>query len=120
MLCWAERAVFQFHPVGDAATPVVRTHPRLELSVADLFHPRTIAHPQFVNALPESQASVSNALSRIVHGGWDVAHQTISQIHTYVVENDMSGFKDKNTKGLLDRGRKSNSSSTQQAEKQTI
>jgi len=95
---WAERAVFQFHPVGDTAAPVVRTHPRLELSVADLFHPRTIAHPQFVNALPESQASVTNALSRIVHGGWDVAHQTISQIHTYVVENDMSGFKDKNTK----------------------
>ena len=31
-------------------------------------------------------------------GGGDVAHQTISQIHTYVVENDMSGFKDKNTK----------------------
>lgn len=27
-----------------------------------------------------------------------MAHQTISQIHTYVVENDMSGFKDKNTK----------------------
>ena len=95
---WAERAVFQFHPVAEAATPVVRSHPRLELSVADLFHPQVIEQPSFVNALPEPQVLVTNALSRIVHGGWDVAHQTISQISTYVVENDMSGYKNKRNK----------------------
>ena len=95
---WAERAVFQFHPVCDQAIPVVRTHPRLELSVADLFHPRPIDNPQFINVLPESQVLVTNALSRIVHEGWDVAHSKISQIQTYVVEHDMSGFKDKKTK----------------------
>ena len=68
------------------------------LSVADLFHPNTIDNPQFINALPESQVLVTNALSRIVHGGWDVAHSKISQIQTYVVEHDMRGFKDKNAK----------------------
>ena len=52
---WAERAVFQFHPVSESATPVVRTHPRLELSVADLFHPQPIETPRFINVLPESQ-----------------------------------------------------------------
>ena len=92
---WAERAVFQFHPVAEAATPVVRSRPRLELSVADLFHPYVIERPNFVNALPEPQVLVTNALSRIVHGGWDVAHQTISQLSTYVVENDMSGYRNK-------------------------
>ena len=95
---WAERAVFQFHPVAETATPVVRSHPRLELSIADLFHPWVIDKPNFVNALPEAQVLVTNALSRIVHGGWEVAHQTISQLNTYIVENDMSGYKDKRNK----------------------
>ena len=80
---WAERAVFQFHPVGESATPVVRTQPRIELSVADLFHPQHIATPRFINVLPESQVLVTNALSRIVHGGWDVAHTMISQVSTF-------------------------------------
>ena len=95
---WAERAVFQFHPVAETATPVVRSHPCLELSIADLFHPWVIDKPNFVNALPEAQVLVTNALLRIVHGGWEVAHQTISQLNTYIVENDMSGYKDKRNK----------------------
>ena len=66
-----------------SATPVVRTQPRIELSVADLFHPQHIATPRFVNVLPESQVLVTNALSRIIHGGWDVAHTMISQVSTF-------------------------------------
>ena len=69
---WAERAVFQFHPIHTNATPVVPHYPRLELSIADLFHPHTIDHPTFVNALTEPQVVVTNALLRIAHGGWDV------------------------------------------------
>ena len=76
---WAERAVFQFHPIPETATPIVRIRPRLELSIADLFHPQTIDHPTFVNALNEHQVLVTNALLRIVHGGWDVNIVTISQ-----------------------------------------
>ncbi len=66
---WAERAVFQFHPIPETATPIVRIRPRLELSIADLFHPQTIDHPTFVNVLNEHQVSVTNVLLRIVHGG---------------------------------------------------
>ena len=95
---WAERAVFQFHPIPETATPIVRIRPRLELSIADLFHPQTIDHPTFVNALNEHQVSVTNALLRIVHGGWDVNIVTISQNQTSIIENDMSGFKEKNVK----------------------
>ena len=95
---WAERAVFQFHPLPTTASPVVPYYPRLELSVADLFHPNAIEHPKFVNALTEPQVIVTNALLRIVHGGWDVRTVTISQNHNVVSENDMSGFKDKRTK----------------------
>ena len=69
---WAERAVFQFHPVTPTATPAKPTFPRLVLSLADLFHPKTIDTPRFVNALTEHQILVTNALLRIVHGGWDV------------------------------------------------
>ena len=95
---WAERAVFQFHPIPETATPIVRIRPRLELSIADLFHPQTIDHPTFVNALNEHQVLVTNALLRIVHGGWDVNIVTISQNQTSIIENDMSGFKEKSVK----------------------
>ena len=83
---WAERAVFQFHPVDVPATPVKPIQPRLVVSVSDLFHPQTIETPRFVNALAEHQILVTNALLRIVHGGWDVDvnEQT----------NEMSGFKE--------------------------
>ena len=92
---WAERAVFQFHPIHTNATPVVPYYPRLELSIADLFHPQTIDHPKFVNALTEPQVVVTNALLRIAHGGWDVSTVLISQNHNVIQENDMSGFKTK-------------------------
>ena len=69
---WAERAVFQFHPIDPPATPAKPASPRLVLSIADLFHPKTIDTPRFVNALTEHQILVTNALLRIVHGGWDV------------------------------------------------
>ena len=95
---WAERAVFQFHPLHTNASPVVPHYPRLELSIADLFHPHTIDHPKFVNALTEPQVVVTNALLRIAHGGWDVSTVLISQNHNVIQENDMSGFKDKRTK----------------------
>ena len=95
---WAERAVFQFHPIPETATPIVRIRPRLELSIADLFHPQTIDHLTFVNALNEHQVLVTNALLRIVHGGWDVNIVTISQNQTSLIENDMSGFKEKSVK----------------------
>ena len=95
---WAERAVFQFHPIHTNASPVVPHYPRLELSIADLFHPYTIDHPKFVNALTEPQVVVTNALLRIAHGGWDVSTVLISQNHNVIQENDMSGFKDKRTK----------------------
>ena len=94
---WAERAVFQFHPIHTNASPVVPYYPRLELSIADLFHPRTIDHPTFVNALTEPQV-VANALLRIAHGGWDVSTVLISENQNVIQENDMSGFKDKRTK----------------------
>ena len=95
---WAERAVFQFHPIHTNATPVVPYFPRLELSIADLFHPHTIDHPKFVNALTEPQVIVTNALLRIAHGGWDVSTILISQNQNVIQENDMSGFRDKRTK----------------------
>ena len=69
---WAERAVFQFHPVDVPATPAKPIFPRLVVSIADLFHRQTIDTPRFVNALTEHQILVTNALLRIVHGGWDV------------------------------------------------
>ena len=96
---WAERAVFQFHPIHTNASPVVPYYPRLELSIADLFHPHTIDHPTFVNALTEPQVVVTNALLRIAHGGWDVSTVLIiSENQNVIHENDMSGFKDKRTK----------------------
>ena len=95
---WAERAVFQFHPIHTNASPVVPYYPRLELSIADLFRPHTIDHPKFVNALTEPQVVVTNALLRIAHGGWDVSTVLISENHNVIQENDMSGFKDKRTK----------------------
>ena len=82
---WAERAVFQFHSVDVPATPAKPIHPRLVISVADLFHPQTIETPRFVNALTEHQILVTNALLRIVHGGWDVDEQET---------NEMLGFKE--------------------------
>ena len=67
------------------------TYPRLELSIADLFHPHTIDHPKFVNALTEPQVVVTNALLRIAHGGWDVSTVLISENQNVIQENDMSG-----------------------------
>ena len=58
----------------------------------------TIDHPKFVNALNEHQTVVTNALLRIVHGGWDVNVITILQNKTAYVEHDMSGFKEKSVK----------------------
>ena len=90
--------MFQFHPIHTNASPVVPYYPRLELSIADLFHPHTIDHPTFVNALTEPQVIVTNALLRIAHGGWDVSTVLISENHNVIQTNDMSGFKDKRTK----------------------
>ena len=77
---WAERADFQFHPVDVPATPAKPIHPRLVVSIADLFHPKTIETPRFINALTEHQILVTNALLRIVHGGWDVDEQETNKM----------------------------------------
>ena len=82
---WAERAVFQLHPVDVRAAPAKPIFPRLVVSIADLFHPQTIATPRFVNSLTEHQILVTNALLRIVHGGWDVDEQETN--------NKLFGFK---------------------------
>ena len=95
---WAERAVFQFHQVVSHATPSISSYPRLALSIADLFHPQPIVHPHFINALPEHQVKVINALLRIVHGGRDVTATKIAQLKQVVSETDMSGFKNKDSK----------------------
>ena len=41
---------------------------------------------------------MTNALLRIVHGGWDANIVTISQNQTSIIENDMNGFKEKSVK----------------------
>ena len=73
---WAENAVFQFHPVVSTTTPVLSEYPRLEVSIADLFHLQPIGSSQLVNAFTEHQLLVTNALLRIVHGGWEVGSGT--------------------------------------------
>ena len=60
---------------------------------------------------------VTNALLRIVHGGWDVNVITISQNKTSFIEHDMSGFKEKSVKDYTGyRGRQTDSESPQQEE----
>lgn len=41
---------------------------------------------------------VANAPLRIVHAGWDVTHAKSAQNQTAIIETDMRGFKEKNTK----------------------